>query len=463
MIALAFALVAVLPQAQSAKSPARTGAPVRIDCAVDEPRIATRASAIADAAWKETCSLFDLAPAPGIGPYDVHLDANVTEYNAACDRLLRGKFKKNLAVTIWNPLSVHVVLQPTVRGDALHALAPTVQTLRLVAHEVAHLARYASLPSYRDQPGWLKDGAATWIASKVLAAQGLSKEPEQSPFSSTNVVRVQRLLRDGRLPGVDDLLHDRTGALEFYDRYAARWLLFRYLVEGERARAFRGFLADLRALGGGDDCVDRCADLLKARLAVDEWSALDDGFRKWVAALRPEWDQAFVSLEPAGEEWTQSSFDDASAVAFRTASAGPKPYAIEGSVTTLLDRNDQPQANLLLGRIALSDGFERFVSVALVPGSGATVYDYDSSRAADSQWMRLARVAASDSAAGRPLAFAVKCTPKGNATELELKLAGKVVATCTVERVLDGPWGVGAQAGSSCVWHKVHLVAGAGR
>jgi hypothetical protein len=57
----------------------------------------------------------------------------------------------------------------------------------------------------------------------------------------------------------------------------------------------------------------------------------------------------------------------------------------------------------------------------------------------------------------------VKCTPKANATELELKLAGKVVATCTVERVLDGPWGVGAQAGSSCVWNKVHLVAGAGR
>jgi hypothetical protein len=465
VIALAFALVAVLPipQAQSAKSPARTGAPVRIDCAVDEPRIATRASAIADAAWKETCSLFDLEPAAGIGPYDVHLDANVTEYNAACDKLLRGKFKKNLAVTIWNPLSVHVVLQPTVRGDALHALAPTVQTLRLVAHEVAHLARYASLPSYRDQPGWLKDGAATWIASRVLASQGLSKEPEQSPFSSTNVVRVQRLLRDGRLPGVDDLLHDRTGALEFYDRYAARWLLFRFLVEGERARAFRGFLVDLRSIGGGDGCVDRCGELLKERLAVDAWSALDDGFRRWIAALKPEWDQSFVSLEPAGDEWTQSSFDDANAVAFRTAPAGPKPYAIEGSVTTLIDRNDQPQANLLLGRIAFSDGQERFVSVALVPGSGATVFDYDSSRAADSQWMRLARVAANDSAAGRPLAFAVKCTPKTNATELELKLAGKVVATCTVERVLDGPWGVGAQAGSSCVWHKVHLVAGAGR
>jgi hypothetical protein len=128
-------------------------------------------------------------------------------------------------------------------------------------------------------------------------------------------------------------------------------------------------------------------------------------------------------------------------------------------VTTLLDRNDQPQANLLLGRIALSDGHERFVSVALVPGSSATVFDFDNSRAADSQWLRLAHVAADDSAAGRPFAFAVKCTPKANQTEIELKLAGKVVATCTVERVLDGPWGVGAQAGSSCVWRGVKLVA----
>jgi hypothetical protein len=463
VIALACALVAALAQAQTAKSPARTVAPVRIVCAVDEPRIATRASAIADAAWKETCSLFDLEDAPGVGPYEIHLDANVTDYNSACDKLLRGKFKKNLAVTIWNPLSVHVVLQPTVRGDALHALAPTVQTLRLVAHEVAHLARCVALPTYRDQPGWLKDGAATWIASRVLAAQGLSREPEQSPFSSTNDVRVQRLLRDGRLPGVDDLLHDRTDALEFYERYAVRWLLFRYLVEGERARAFRGFLVDVRSIGGGDGCVDRCDDLLKERLAVDEWSRFDDGFRRWVAALKPEWDQGFVSLEPAGDEWMQSSFDDADAVAFRTAPAGPKPYAIEGSVTTLIDRNDQPQANVLLGRIALSDGHERFVSVALVPGSGATVFDYDSSRAAGSQWLRLAHVAVNDTAAGRPLGFAVKCTPKTNATALELKLAGKVVVTCLVERVLDGPWGVGAQAGSSCVWNKVHLVAGAGR
>ena len=463
MIALAFALVAVLPQAQTAKSPARTGAPVRIVCGVDEPRITTRATAIADAAWKETSSLFDLEAASGVGPYEIHLDANVTDYNAACDRLLRGKFKKNLAVTIWNPLSVHVVLQPTVRGDALHALAPPVQTLRLVAHEVAHLARCVALPSYRDQPGWLKDGAATWIASKVLAAQGLSKEPEQSPYSSTYVVKVQRLLRDARLPSVDDLLHDRTDALEFYERYAVRWLLFRYLVEGERARAFRGFLVDVRSIGGGDGCVDRCADLLKERLAVDEWSRFDDGFRRWLAALKPEWDQGFVALEPSGDEWTQSSFDDADAVAFRTAPAGSKPYSIEGTVTTLIDRNDQPRANLLLGRIALSDGHERYVSVALVPGSGATVLDYDSSRAAGSQWMRLARVASLDSAAGRPLAFAVKCTPKGNATELELKLAGKVVLTCTVERVLDGPWGVGVQAGSSCVWNKVRLVAGAGR
>lgn len=463
MIALAFALVALLPQAQTAKSPARTAAPVRIVCALDEPRIATRATAVADAAWKETCSLFDLDAAPAVGPYDIHLDANVTDYNAACDKLLRGKFKKNLAVTIWNPLSVHVVLQPTVRGDALRTLAPPVQTLRLVAHEVAHLARCVALPTYRDQPGWLKDGAATWIAAKVLAAQGLSKEPEQAPYSSTYVVRVQRLLRDARLPSVDDLLHDRTDALEFYDRYAARWLLFRHLVEGERARAFRGFLVDVRSIGGGDGCADRCDDLLQERLAVDEWSRLDDGFRRWIAALRPEWDQGFVALEPAGDEWTQSSFDDADAVAFRTAPAGSRPYAIEGSVTTLIDRNEQPRANLLLGRIALSDGHERYVSVALVPGSGASVFDYDSSRAADSQWIRLVRVAVPDSAAGRPLAFAVKCTPRTNATELELKLAGRVVATCTVERVLDGPWGVGVQAGSSCVWNKVRLVAGAGR
>ena len=89
VIALAFALVAASPQAQTARSPARTVAPVRIVCAVDEPRIMTRAAAIADAAWKETCSLFGLEAVSGIGPYEIHLDANVTDYNATCDKLLR--------------------------------------------------------------------------------------------------------------------------------------------------------------------------------------------------------------------------------------------------------------------------------------------------------------------------------------------------------------------------------------
>lgn len=455
LLALAAAVQApVAPPAAPAKS-----SPVKIVCAVAEPRIHAKAAAVAEAAWKETCALFGTDPKPAEGPREIHLYATVAEYEAVCDKLLGGNFKRNLAVTTEKSPSVHVVLQPPIRGAAQKELAPTWQTLRLVAHETAHLARYVTLANYRDHPGWLSDGAAIWLETKVLAAQGLFQRPEQWPFFSNDMVRGQRLLKDAHLPSVADLLRDRTGALEFYDRYAVRGLLFRYLVEGERSKGFREFLTSLYQLGGGEGFAARAEELLKTKLGVTDWKEVDAGFRKWIADLKPEWFEYFFSLEPVGDDWTQTSFDDTNAIAYRTAPAGGKPYAIEGSVTTWDDRTERSQANLLLGQMTMSDGKSRFVSFALVPGFGVTVFEYDGSLPEDQQWKQKAFIDSRGSEPGKPLAFRVDCVPTETSTDVKLSLAGKVVAQFTVERSLDGPWGVGAQAGSSCVWHKVKLVA----
>jgi hypothetical protein len=434
--------------------------PVKIVCDVAEPRIQVKASVVAEATWKETCALFGTVPKATDPPREIHLYGTAAEYEAACDKLVGGNLKRNMAFTAEKPPSVHIVLQPPIRGDAQKTLVPTWQTLRLVAHETSHLARYVTLASYGDHPGWLTDGAAIWIEARVLAAQGLFKRAEQWPFCSTDVVRVQRLVKDAHLPTVDDLVHDRTDALEFYSRYAARGLLFRYLIEGERSKQFRSFLLDLVHVDGGQGCTARVEEMLKAKLDVSDWKELDAGFRKWIADLKPEWDEVFTSLEPVGDDWTQTSFDDSNAIAWRAATVGDKPYAIEGSVTTYVDRADRSQANLLIGRMTLTDGTQRFVSFAFEPGLGVTVFDFDGSLAEDKRWNRKAFVDSRGSEPGKPLAFRVDCVPTKDSTDVKLTLAGKVVAQFSVGRALDGPWGVGAQAGSSCVWHKVKLVAG---
>jgi hypothetical protein len=129
-------------------------------------------------------------------------------------------------------------------------------------------------------------------------------------------------------------------------------------------------------------------------------------------------------------------------------------------VTLLADRSKAPQVNLLLGRAVLTGGQSRYLSVALVPGDGATLFDFDGSLATTDQWKNLAFAALTETAVGKPLQFRVECDPKGRMTEVTVKIAGKVVLHLTVDRVLEGPWGLGAQAGSSCIWRGVKMTSG---
>ena len=456
MIGLLIALAAAqsATHAPSAKPP-----PVAIVGDADDARLRRRVREVAESAWKAASALWGEDGAPSERDPSLHLYREIADYEKACDRLVGGSLKQNLAFAEWTNFTAHVVLQPPIRGDAEKRLAPTWNTLRLVAHETAHLARYCALPNARSHPGWLADGAATWVESHALDERGRAPPPDDVPFCATDELRVQQLLNAKKLPEFGDLLLDRTDALDFYERYATRGLLFRFLHEGPHAEAFRAFLGDVRSEGGGGDFKERVAAALQKRLGASDWKAVDAEFRAWIGKLAPKWEQLFVTLEIAGDDWTQCAFDDKNAVAFRTAPAGAKPYAVEGAVTLYADRDREPQANLLLGRAVGRESVNRFLSIALVPGVNATVFDFDSGRAADAQWKQLGSAPLAGTAVGRPLAFRVDCTPKDGKTEVALAVDGKPIARVTVDRVLDGPWGVGAQAGSSCVWHGVKLAA----
>jgi hypothetical protein len=459
---LLFALAAAQPAPQAKAALPAKPPPVAIVGDADDARLRRRAREVAESAWKAASALWGEDGAPSEKEPSLHLYREIADYNKACDRLVGGTLKPNLAFAESTNFTAHVVLQPPIRGEAEKKLAPTWTTLRLVAHETAHLARFCALPNASSHPGWLADGAATYVESHALDARVPAAPLDDVPFFATDELRVQQLLKAGRLPGFGDLLLDRTDALDFYERYSTRWLLFRFLMDGPHAQAFRQFLGDVRREGGGDEFKERVAAALQKRLGATDWKAVDAEFRAWIGKLAPKWEQLFVTLEIDGDDWTQCAFDDTNAIAWRTEDSGKQPYALEGAVTTWDDRTERSQANLLLGRMPLSKGKSRFVSFAFVPGFGVTVFDYDGSRAEEEQWTQKAFVDSRGSEPGKPLAFRVDCTPKEGATDVKFTLAGKVVAQFDVARSLDGPWGVGAQAGSSCVWHQVKLaVAGA--
>ncbi|HET6163179.1 MAG TPA: hypothetical protein VFG37_05895 [Planctomycetota bacterium] len=459
MIGLLFAFAAAQPAPQAKAAPPAKAPPVAIVGDADDARLRKRAHEAAESAWKAASALWGGDGAPSEKEPSLHLYREIADYEKACDRLVGGSLKQNLAFTEWTNSTAHVVLQPPIRGDAEKRLAPTWTTLRLVAHESAHLARFCVLPNAASHPGWIADGAATWVETLALAERGHAAPPDDVPFFATDELRAQRLLKAGKLPGFGDLLLDRTDALDFYERYAVRGLLFRFLMDGPHAQAFRPFLGDVRHEGGGDDFKERVAAALQKRLGASDWKAVDAEFRAWIEKLAPKWEQLYRTLEIDGDDWTQCAFDDVNAMAFRTAPAGEKPYAVEGSVTLYADRSKGPQANLLLGREVGRESVNRFLSIALVPGVDVTLFDFDGGRAADSQWKRLGYAQLAGTAVGKPLAFRVDCAPNGGKTEVALAVDGKPIARVTVERVLDGPWGVGAQAGSSCVWRDVKLVA----
>lgn len=466
---LAFAtatlLAALAPQAATgAKPQAATGAKTQVAPVVIlgeslPPKLKEEALAVAVDAWKEASALYGAAGQMPDAPREIHLDRSVAEYEAACDRLGVANLKRNLAFSEWKTDVAHIVLQPILAGEAFKELAPTCLTLRLVAHETTHLARYSLLANHAFHPGWLADGSASFVECKALQAAGRMGALESTPDTATASRHAQRLLERGSLPSIPNLVRDRTDALEFNDRYDVRFELFRWLAEGPHAKSFSGFLSSVRQIDQGEGFTERTAKALQQRLGISDLAACDGEFHAWLAALKPEWDEVLRALDVAGDVWTQSAFDDKNAMAFRSEPAGPKSYALEGSVTLIADRREKPQANLLFGRVELEGGGNRFVSVALVPGDGVTLFEFDGARGGDDQWHRLADGAAKETAVGKPIPFRVECTQGGGKCAVAVSLAGKVVAKAEVARLLDGPFGVGVQSGGSCQWRGVKRTA----
>lgn len=435
---------AVSVSAQAAEPLELTGDRYRLVSHVLDKAAAAQALAVCEASWPAALMAYGIdAPDPK-EPFTVHLYRDPAGYEEAEEKLTQGRFKRNLAFAHWDTQTAHVALQPQLPDAFVQKLGINFQTLRLLVHEASHLARFHVLPNYRSHPGWFADGNASWIETEVLRSMDLFSTPEQDPSFASDVVRVQRLIADEELPPMAKILGDELDELDFYEVYAVRWLLFRYLMQDERRPALHKTVADMRRYGGGRGFVERVAKSLAKHLRDRGAVKLDAGFRAWVTTLEPQWDEVYPSLETHGAEWTHTAFDSVNGISWSTARAGEGSWELSGSVEILDD--GRKQMNVLLGRSETG-----FVSIAFTQGA-VTVLDYTS---AENSWKRLALGSAA-LPLGRPIRFSVAWSAEDG---LRVAVAGKAAAECQVERSLAGPWGLGAQAGSSGNWRDVALTS----
>ncbi len=166
-------------------------------------------------------------------------------------------------------------------------------------------------------------------------------------------------------------------------------------------------------------------------------------FLRYLKMVKPDWEQLYRSLEASGDEWVQSAFPDTNAMAWRTEAPRRGKYEISGSLELVPGKGNQ--LNLLLDR--RTEGLDRgLVSIAFVAGYGVTVFEY---LPETKGWVKLTSHEVAGFVSGESIEFEVKVS--GN--KLSLSMAGAPVFTLKISgRELEGPWGLGAQSGTTGVW-----------
>lgn len=415
----------------------RKGDHFELVCHFSNEQAADQALVAVEAIWPQAQKLYDLQePAEG-ELLTVHLYRDVAGYETAEMGLTKGSFKRNLAFSHHDSMTAHVALQPPLSDDALKEFGLPAQTLRLLAHEGAHLVRYSFMPNFRSHPGWFYDGAANWIDEQVGLDLALFARAEKDPKYSTDIVDVQTLLEDGKLPSVKEILHDQTDKLKWGSLYRVRWMLFRYLQE-KNGKSLNKVLAKARQLGGGEGYTETLYREFVGIFGEKKMAKIDKGFHKYVKSFKPEWKEVYRSLEYSQGTWKQAAFDS-NAIAWRTQPVGKKKYSISGSLTILpAPRN---QMNLFLGNSEAG-----FFSVAFSAGSGVTLFEFLSE---GNNWVRRGY---SDCAAvklGEAFEFKVSVSKK----TVQVSVNGKQVIEGKAETLdLTGPWGLSAQAKASGIW-----------
>jgi hypothetical protein len=417
---------------------AATGAHFAIACDFPCGPIAARALEVAEAVWPLATDVWGVDPARRARPFRINLLFTRAAYEAVEAEVSGGRLRENLSLADPRTREAFIAVQPDVTAGFLRARGLPLQTLREIAHEAMHLARY-SLDDPPPVPAWLNEGAAVWAEQTVLASLGLvSGEASEDPFRSTYMWFARDLVARDALPPVSRIVADSMAGIGRVATYALHALLFDLLRETRRD-GLDSLAADARTLPRRS-FQESFARRTRERLG--DLGALDAALRSRIAALEPGWVERGRSLETEGDEWVQVAFRGGfGADAQRVDPAKSDRYTVSGSLEILPGTGHRMSVTLgahrMPGAIVSFDVEEgvRITSAA----NGAL----------------LARSERDDIVAvGSPLPFRIRV----RADTVSVQVGRTVVVNAVAPVVLDGPWGLRVAPGTAGMWRGVAVV-----
>lgn len=423
----------------------RTGAHYRIVSHLPGEALADEALAAAEAAWGLALKELGLKEKKPSAPLAIHLYLDVASYEAADQELTGGSFRANLSFAHFDTKSGHVALQPPCSAQTLAQLGLPTLTLFAVAHEAAHLARYAHAPNALDHLEWFAEGLANHVALTALVGLGRMVAGLAEPLASRALVLCKQLLKQGKLPEAPLVMNGEIGDLEFYPRYAVDQRFYGFL-RAKHGKDLDRMAEAMRAQGGGEAFR---AGILAAFAKVWKGKELERLQQEWLADVRqnePEWDETYRSLETRGKEgehYVQRAFASSNAVAFRNQGPPSVPYTAAGIVRAV--PGDAHQLNFLLGRTE-----KGFLSVAFSFPHGVSVFRCDVG--ATDTWTILGEGPVEGLRIGADTPFRIEAS----AEELVLFVNEAEALRAPLHgRSPLGAWGLGAQAKTTGEWKSI--------
>lgn len=248
-----------LPEVEAVETAA--GARYAVACHFPCGGAAPEALRVADLAWEGVAGLFPL-PDSLASPMTLRL-YRAEAFREVALSLTRDHLEEGAGFSSPQRRTAYIELIPPVSEASLRRGGLPAPTLRLVAHEAAHLAIAAAADGAPRLPDWLSEGAALAVERDVAARLRLYAGT-LDPRYAAQTWRAYSLVRTGLAPPLGTVLTEPPDVAAGRADYAVRALAFEFL-RAERPGTWSRLL-DAAARGLGDPAV---ADSL-AGIAAEE-------------------------------------------------------------------------------------------------------------------------------------------------------------------------------------------------
>ena len=198
--------------------------------------------------------------------------------------LTRDHLEEGAAFSSPQRRAAFVELIPPVDAAALRDRGLPAPTLRLVAHEAAHLALAEAAGGAPGLPDWLSEGAALAVEREVARRRRLFAGTRDPRFAA-QTWRTYALLRTGRAPSLEAVLTEAPNVASDRYGYALRALAFAFLRR-ERPDLWSRLIEAAGERLGEEGVADSLAVVAAAAIEASAGGAeaLDEAFAAFVEA-----------------------------------------------------------------------------------------------------------------------------------------------------------------------------------